>query len=86
MSDTTSILAYIGAGMGIASTVLGIVNHRRVRSTCCGHKTEVSLDVEATTPPERPTEKSLPLVDGTPGYTNLPKAHLNLSEDSAVSK
>ena len=88
MSDTTSILAYIGAGMGIASTVLGIVNHRRVRSTCCGHKTEVSLDVEATTPPERqPTEKHLSLVDASPPcHTNVPKVQLNLPEDSAVSK
>ena len=87
MSDTTSILAYIGAGMGIASTVLGIVNHRRVRSTCCGHKTEVSLDVEATTPPERPTEKHLSLVDASPPcHTNVPKAHLNLTEDATLPK
>lgn len=84
MSDTTSILAYIGAAMGIASTVLGIVNHRRVRSNCCGIKTEVSLDVESTTPEGK---KSLAPVDAPPpSYSILPKARLNLPEDTILPK
>ena len=46
-------------GIGAASVVaLGIVyrvyvavNHRRVRSNCCGKEVVVSVDVEETTPP-----------------------------------
>lgn len=36
--------------IGILGTILAIVNHKRIRSNCCGHKVEVSMDVEATTP------------------------------------
>ena len=88
MSDTTTILAYVGTVMGVSSTLLGIVNHRRIRSNCCGVKTEMSIDVEATTPPERqPTEKHLSLVDASPPcHTNVPKVQLYITEDSAVSK
>lgn len=46
-------------GIGAASVVaLGVVyrvylavNHRRVRSNCCGKEVVVSVDVEETTPP-----------------------------------
>jgi hypothetical protein len=47
-----------GSYMGMASfalTILGAVyaalNHRRVRSNCCGSRIEASLDIENTTPP-----------------------------------
>ena len=88
MSDTTTILAYVGTVAGIASTLLTIINHRRVRSNCCGMKTEVSLDVEATTPPERQlTIKTPAPVDAPPpGYTNVPKVHFNLPEDATLPK
>jgi hypothetical protein len=88
MSDTTMILAYVGTIMGVSSTLLGIVNHRRIRSNCCGVKTEVSLDVEATTPPERQlTIKTPAPVDASPpGNTNVPKVHFNLSEDATLPK
>jgi hypothetical protein len=39
----------------IADRVVQLVNHKRVRSKCCGKTAEASLDVENTTPPsERP--------------------------------
>ena len=88
MSDTTTILAYVGTVMGVSSTLLGIVNHRRIRSNCCGHKTEMSIDVEATTPPERqPAEKSLSTVDASPPcHTNVPKIQLRITEDAPLPK
>jgi hypothetical protein len=53
----------IGGIAGILSIVLivsekiyQLVNHRRVRSNCCGKRTEISLDIENTTPP---SEKAL---------------------------
>jgi hypothetical protein len=43
----------IGGSLGIASIVISgltYLNHKRVRSVCCGRKMEASLDVENTTP------------------------------------
>lgn len=51
MSDEASITAYTAIAISVLTTILGIVNHKRVRSTCCGKKGEVSLDIEQTTPP-----------------------------------
>jgi hypothetical protein len=61
MSD--NIGTTIGAYLGYVSTVLmfslsvfAICNHRRCRSKCFGHdETVFSIDVEATTPPDKPT-------------------------------
>lgn len=48
---------YGAGGIGAAIvTFLGIlysaVNHKRIRSNCCGHRMTASIDVEPTTPPE----------------------------------
>lgn len=52
--------------LGILYKVYNAVNHHRIRSTCCGHKLEASIDVEETTP----TIKNIPLVNGTPNRTD----------------
>lgn len=48
-----SITAYVAIAISLMTTVVGIINHKRVRSTCCGKKAEVSFDIEATTPPDK---------------------------------
>jgi len=50
-SDATSIVAIVGLVLSIGGTILATVNHRRVRSNCCGLPLIVSVDVESTTPP-----------------------------------
>ena len=45
--EMMSIIALVISAGGI---MLGIVNHKRIRSNCCGKKLEASLDVENTTP------------------------------------
>lgn len=50
-NDTSSIIAIIGIIIAVSSSILAVVNHRRIRSNCFGKKLEVSLDVEPTTPP-----------------------------------
>jgi hypothetical protein len=50
MSDA-NIASYVAVAFGVATTILGIVNHKRVRSTCCGREANASLDIEQTTPP-----------------------------------
>jgi hypothetical protein len=49
--DTTTIIAYSGFLIGLASTIIGVINHKRIRSRCCGTKIETSIDIENTTPP-----------------------------------
>lgn len=55
-SSPTGILAMVGVIVSVGTMLLGILNHQRVRSNCCGKIFSVSLDVEKTTPPpsERP--------------------------------
>jgi hypothetical protein len=58
MDNYTSggIGASIVLALGIAYRIYTAINHRRVRSTCCGKELSASIDVETTTPP---AEKSL---------------------------
>ena len=51
MTDDSSIVSYVAIAISVFTTVIGIVNHKRIRSSCCGKKTDVSLDIEDTTPP-----------------------------------
>ena len=55
----SSVAAYVSLAISTAAVILGIINHKRIRSSCCGKEASVSLDIEATTPP---TQKSEPLV------------------------
>jgi len=48
--DTSNILGLIGFGVSLLGAVYTAVNHKRVRSRCCGTLVEASLDVENTTP------------------------------------
>ena len=55
---------YLGMGGGIAGIVALVVaiavklNHKRLRSHCCGKDIEVSVDVENTTPIEKSHEET----------------------------
>jgi hypothetical protein len=49
LSTTTATTIF-----GVAVLIYRAVNHKRVRSNCCGKKMEMSVDVENTTPPETP--------------------------------
>jgi hypothetical protein len=52
MEDGGAISGYVALAVAVITSIVGIVNHKRIRSNCCGAKTEVSLDIENTTPPE----------------------------------
>ena len=54
--DSTTILAGISIALSIGSVVIGVINHKRIRSNCCGSKTELSIDIENTTPPSEKKE------------------------------
>lgn len=48
--DNSTIIAIIGLVISVGGTILAVVNHKRIRSNCCGKELQVSLDVENTTP------------------------------------
>ena len=49
---TAGLTATFTALAALLYKVYMVVNHKRIRSNCCGKKLEASLDIENTTPPE----------------------------------
>jgi hypothetical protein len=53
MNETdSSILSMIAIGVSVLTAVVGVINHKRIRSNCCGKVAEASIDIENTTPPK----------------------------------
>jgi len=52
---TGSIGASITIGLAIGYKIFQIINHKRVRSNCCGKKIEMSVDIESTSPQTIPS-------------------------------
>lgn len=48
--EQSEVLAILAIIVSIGGTVLGIINHKRVRSKCCGREVSASLDIEPSTP------------------------------------
>jgi len=46
----STIAAYVSLAISTAAVVLGVINHKRIRSSCCGKEASVSLDIESTSP------------------------------------
>ena len=49
-SNNSMIVAAVGLAISMFGSVLAVVNHRRIRSHCCGVDLVASVDVENTTP------------------------------------
>lgn len=49
-SQSTGIIAFCGLAVSVITAVIGAINHRRIRSNCCGQEVSASLDIESTTP------------------------------------
>lgn len=65
----TQILSGISIALSVGTIVLGVVNHKRIRSTCCGKKVDASFDIEDTTPSKSPSLKDPPLkIDSVPDH------------------
>jgi hypothetical protein len=45
--DTTNAMVSLSLILGIVSNIIHIVNHKRIRSNCCGRKLEASLDISS---------------------------------------
>ena len=60
LTNAGGIAGLVSLVIVIADRVIQLVNHKRVRSKCCGRVADASLDVETTTPP---SEKAKPSVE-----------------------
>jgi hypothetical protein len=49
-SQATSIVALCGLAVSVLTAVIGAINHRRIRSNCCGKEVVASIDIENTSP------------------------------------
>ena len=62
--DDTTIISIVSLTISVVGSIIAIVNHKRIRSGCCGKTFTASLDIENTTP-----TKSLAPVDVRPPST-----------------
>ena len=60
--STGSLLGILSISIHVIEKIYAVINHKRIRSKCCGFDTEVSLDVENTTPPGENTSVNLPKI------------------------
>ena len=49
--DNSEVMGMVSLIVAISGAIIGIINHKRIRSRCCGHNVEASVDIENTTPP-----------------------------------
>jgi hypothetical protein len=47
---TTTVISFCGFAVSILTAVVAAINHKRIRSSCCGKEIIASLDIESTTP------------------------------------
>jgi len=48
--DTSGIVATVALILSVGGSVIAVINHKRIRSSCCGRKMDLSVDIENTTP------------------------------------
>jgi hypothetical protein len=54
-NSTTTVIAFSGFAVSVLTAVVGAINHKRIRSNCCGKTADLSIDIETTTPPRAST-------------------------------
>jgi hypothetical protein len=77
---------YISGGIGasivlaliIAKQVYNTINHKRIRSKCCGQNLEASVDIDETTPKETSAETSTVVVEH--------KVHELIGNDQSIKR
>jgi hypothetical protein len=66
--NTNTLLGILALVISVGTTIIGIINHKRIRSKCCSKKVEIQFDIDSTirhpissiapaTPPAKPKEE-----------------------------
>ena len=48
--NTSSVLGIVALIISIGTTIIGIINHKKIKSRCCSRKIEIEFDIESTRP------------------------------------
>lgn len=46
--DSGQVMGMVGVIVSVLTAVIGIINHKRIRSNCCNRKMEMSIDIDST--------------------------------------
>jgi hypothetical protein len=46
--DSNVILSWVAIVISVGSVIIGVINHKRIVSSCCGKKAEISFDINNT--------------------------------------
>jgi len=46
--DNTNIMVSISLVLSVLSNIIHVINHSRIRSSCCGKSVEASIDISST--------------------------------------
>lgn len=49
--ETSLIVSGIAIVTSLVTVIYGAINHKRIKSICCGKSCVTSIDIEQTTPP-----------------------------------
>lgn len=52
MEETNNILSIVAIVISVATTIIGVINHKRLRSTCGKKVFVAAIDIENTSPPK----------------------------------
>jgi hypothetical protein len=48
--NAEGVISYLSLALAVGGIVIGAINRKRIRSSCCGVEKSVSLDIESTSP------------------------------------
>jgi hypothetical protein len=48
--ENSEIMGMVALIVSVGGTIIGIINHKRIKSHCCGKDVVASVDIESTTP------------------------------------
>jgi hypothetical protein len=62
--DQNAILSTLAIIVSVLGVVIGIINHKQVKSRCCKREASFSLDITSTTPElDTPTQDNIKKLD-----------------------
>jgi hypothetical protein len=79
--DQSTIIATVAMISSVSTVVFGALNHKRIRSNCCGRLTVSSIDVENTTPPLSSRRASTLNYPPPPPMLSPPPLEIRVPED-----
>jgi hypothetical protein len=56
------ILSIVSIVISVLGTFIALINHKRIKSKCCGRELDASIDINNTTPP---TQLTIQVPDNT---------------------